>query len=129
MPLPSSRSEHSPQRDRRGEPAAEPYGHQLIRPKRFVIPHPLVALLGLAGVIVIYRLGQARGYESMLDYAPWLVGFLVIFSYISRKSARNQTLRRQQELERLRKQPVWNLDDSSEDDASADGGARGSQKD
>ncbi len=92
------------------------FGHRLIRPKRFVIPHPLVALLGAAGIFAIYQIGQARGYSSLLDYAPWLVGFLVIFSYASRRSARNELRRRERELEELRNRPVWNLDgDEGED--------------
>ena len=91
------------------------FGHRLIRPRRFVIPHPLIALLGAAGILAIYEIGQARGYSSLLDYAPWLVGFLMIFSYISRRSARNEVRRQERELEELRNRPVWNLEEKDDE--------------
>ena len=117
MPTPhTGRASHPGGKPDRGGDDSQLFGHRLIRPRRFVIPHPLVALLGAAGIFAIYQIGHARGYTSLLDYAPWLVGFLVIFSYISRRSARNELRRRERELEELRNRPVWNLDEDEHGD-------------
>lgn len=88
----------------------QPMGHGLLRPKRAMLPHPLVTVTGLIIALVIFRIGSAMDYAGRLRYLPIAIGFVIVFAFISRRSARRQHQRRLQELEKLRNEPVWGLD-------------------
>lgn len=81
------------------------------RPRRFVAPHPLVPLGGIAVAAVVFLLGRKTGFQLAWAYVIFTIVFAVAFSTLSRRSARRQALRRKQELERLRGKPVFGLDD------------------
>lgn len=106
--MPSSAPQHGPDR-RRGQ-ELEPLGHRYVRPRRFNIPHPLVVLAGLAGVCGLYFLLPREDLNPLLRVGVG-VAFVVVFGYLSRRSARREAIKRERALEKLREEPIWHLDE------------------
>lgn len=86
---------------------------QPVRTRRFLAPHPLVTLGGIAVVIAVFLFGRVTRFQPPYAYVVFTIVFAVAFSMISRRSARRQSLRRDRELEELRRKPVLGLDDDS----------------
>ena len=88
----------------------------MIRPartRRFLAPHPLVTLGGIAAAMAVFLFGRATGFQPPYAYIVFTVVFAVAFSAISRRSARRQAVRREREIEELRRKPVFGLDNDS----------------
>jgi hypothetical protein len=81
------------------------------RPAKTDAPHPL---LMLAGVVIAFALVVISLKTTLLprSYATILaVGFLILFRWLSRRSAGAMRERRVRELEKLRSTPVLHLND------------------
>jgi predicted PurR-regulated permease PerM len=81
------------------------------RPTKRDAPHPLVML---AGVVIALALVVVSLKTTLLprSYAVVLaVSFVIIFRWLSRRSATAMRERRQRELEQLRTTPVLHLND------------------
>jgi hypothetical protein len=81
------------------------------RPRRFLAPHPLVTLGGLAAAVAVFLFGRSTGFQPAWAYVTFTIVFAAAFRAVSRRSARRQALRRERELEELRRKPVFGLDD------------------
>jgi Flp pilus assembly protein TadB len=82
-----------------------------LRPAGKAIPHPL---LTVAGVVVAFALAIIALKTTLLPRPSIVViavGFVIIFRWLSRRSAKTMNDRRKQELEDLRHTRVLNLDD------------------
>jgi uncharacterized membrane protein YjgN (DUF898 family) len=74
-------------------------------------PHPLVIL---AGLLIVFALIGITLKTKLLPPSATIVlviGFSVVYRWVSRRSARAMRQRREQELERLRKTPVLGLNE------------------
>jgi hypothetical protein len=81
------------------------------RTRRFLAPHPLVTIAGIAIALAMFLVGRATQFQPPYAYIVFTVVFAVVFSAISRRSARRQHRRRERDLEALRRKPVFGLDD------------------
>ena len=86
---------------------------QPVRTRRFLAPHPLVTLSGIAVAVAVFLFGRATRFQPPYAYIVFTIVFAVGFSAISRRSARRQSLRRDREMEELRRKPVLGLDDDA----------------
>ncbi|MGA3186834.1 MAG: hypothetical protein ABSF22_06955 [Bryobacteraceae bacterium] len=82
-----------------------------LRPQRRDPPHPLVTLGGALIVFALVVIGirgtlLPRGAVILLS-----ICFIVVFRWVSRRSANAMRERRERELEQLRSTPVLHLND------------------
>lgn len=87
---------------------------QPVRTRRFLAPHPLVTLGGIAVAMAVSLYGRATGFQPPYAYVVFTVVFAVAFSIVSRRSARRQSVRRDHELEELRRKPILGLDEDAD---------------
>jgi Flp pilus assembly protein TadB len=81
------------------------------RPTKRDAPHPL---LTLAGVVIAFALVIISLKTTLLPRSTATIlalGFLILFRWLSRRSAAAMRERRQRELEQLRSTPVLHLND------------------
>lgn len=81
--------------------------------RRFIAPHPLVTLAGIACVFVAWMIGRRTNFQPPYVWIVFGVCFAVLFSAISRRSARHEAAKRDRQMEELRHKRVFNLDDES----------------
>lgn len=79
--------------------------------RRFIAPHPLVTLGGIAGVFLMWLIGRRTNFQPAYIWITIGVSFAVLFSAISRRSARREAARRDREMEELRRKRVFGLDE------------------
>lgn len=81
------------------------------RPARKDTPHPLLTIGGLLVVLALVVISLKttllpRSYTIMIA-----ICFVIFFRWLSRRSAKAARVRREAEIERLRRTPVLGLDD------------------
>ena len=73
--------------------------------------HPLVTLGGALIAFALFVIALKTTWLSRPAIITLATGFLLIFRLVSRRSAKAERLRREQDLEQLRSTPVLHLND------------------
>ncbi len=81
------------------------------RPVRKDTPHPLLTIGGLLVVLALVVISLKTTLLPRSSAIIIAICFVILFRWLSRRSAQATRVRREEELERLRRTPVLGLDD------------------
>jgi hypothetical protein len=82
-----------------------------LRPAKRGAPHPLVTLGGALIAFALFVIALKTTWLSRPAIIILATGFLLVFRVVSRRSAKAERQRREQDLEQLRSTPVLHLND------------------
>ncbi len=81
------------------------------RPKTTDLPHPLLVIAALIVLVGLLIYVLQTGHRVTTFQAILLVVFVLVFSRVSRWSARKRKEQRLREMEELRRTPVLRIDE------------------